>query len=81
MNSDNITGHDGYMYVLRKRKIYRLNRNGVGIQRGFPKNIRQVYNRAPINAGAAVYDGRNLYMFKGNYNMYLLFLLFHGILY
>lgn len=60
------TGHDGYLYAMRGRKIYRFNRNGVGIQRGFPKNVRQVYNRAPKNIGAAVYHGRNLYMFKGN---------------
>lgn len=60
------SARDGSLYATRRDQIYKFNRNGVGIQSGFPKKTRKVYKRAPKSAGAAVQDryGR-VYMFKG----------------
>ena len=60
------SARDGSLYATRRDQIYKFNRNGVGIESGFPKKTRKVYKRAPKSAGAAVQDryGR-VYMFKG----------------
>ena len=62
-----LTGPDGHLYAFRARKAYKFNANGVGIERGFPKLTRKVFQKGPNYIGAAVYDRyrRKFYMFKG----------------
>ena len=68
------TGPDGHLYAFRGRKAYKFNYNGVGIERGFPKQNRKVFEKGPSWIGAAVYDRfrRKFYFFKGRYISFLI---------
>ncbi|KAK3083780.1 hypothetical protein FSP39_003123 [Pinctada imbricata] len=58
-------GHDNRLYAVRGRNLYRFNRDGVGIESGYPKNARKVYQRFPKSPAAAVQDRyRRVYVFK-----------------
>ena len=60
-----ISAHDGNTYAFSKKKIYKLDENGVAA--GFPRRLNQVYRRAPKSASAIVFDRlrQKTFFFKG----------------
>ena len=63
-----VSAHDSKVYIFRGKYIWRVD-DYYGVDEGFPKLIRKVYDNPPKNLGAAVYSWRTryTYFYKGQW--------------
>lgn len=66
-NNACVAAHDTNVYIFKGKWIWRVD-DYYGVNEGFPKLIRKIYESPPKNIGGAVYSWKTrfTYFFKGN---------------